>query len=111
MYMVSDAGVYKSLQEYYKPPPKNVSPEPKVARRPHFCYYRSYRKRACSSVVERCPDKTEVHGSIPCTRTKDRKPALLQVFCLLCGGGGCRTRTRGREPGARKFRAAGGNYP
>ncbi len=23
-----------------------------------------------SSVVERCPDKTEVHGSIPCTRTE-----------------------------------------
>jgi hypothetical protein len=25
--------------------------------------------RVYSSVVERCPDKTEVHGSIPCTRT------------------------------------------
>ncbi len=30
----------------------------------------------CSSVVERCPDKTEVEGSIPSTRTR-REPFLF----------------------------------
>ena len=34
----------------------------------------------CSSVVERCPDKTEVEGSIPSTRTKWSKAE----FCA-CG--------------------------
>ena len=28
------------------------------------------KERVCSSVVERCPDKTEVEGSIPSTRTR-----------------------------------------
>ena len=34
--------------------------------------------RACSSVVERCPDKTEVEGSIPSTRT-DPERAISSV--------------------------------
>ncbi len=35
----------------------------------YICYIRES-LCVCSSVVERCPDKTEVEGSIPSTRTK-----------------------------------------
>ncbi|TSC71814.1 MAG: hypothetical protein G01um101470_479 [Parcubacteria group bacterium Gr01-1014_70] len=36
-----------------------------------FCFNREHSPHtcACSSVVERCPDKTEAEGSIPSTRT------------------------------------------
>src|SRR3989344_228529 len=44
-----------------------------LAYKPHFCYHRCEKPEAfnCerSSVVERCPDKTEVEGPIPSTRT------------------------------------------
>ena len=37
-----------------------------------ICY--SLPECECSSVVERCPDKTEVEGSIPSTRTRKHTP-------------------------------------
>ena len=37
-----------------------------------------------SSVVERCPDKTEVHGSIPCTRTM-KALRVIKIILFFTG--------------------------
>ena len=55
----------------------------KVAYRLHFCYHRVHSQiRERSSVVERCPDKTEVEGPIPSGPTKKTAKGgfLLLVF-------------------------------
>ncbi len=49
-----------------------------VVPRSRFCYSAPY-ICGCSSVVERCPDKTEVEGPIPSTRTE----------LSYCRGGAC----------------------
>ena len=40
-----------------------------VSLKPGRFFVKVSLRSACSSVVERCPDKTEVLGSIPSTRT------------------------------------------
>ncbi len=64
---------------------------------------------ARSSVVERCPDKTEVESSILSGRTNTDKPAGGR-FSDLCEAERCEPSRANPEPGSRKIRCDGDGF-